>query len=492
MRKQIGVLAGIVTILSACGGGGGGNGGGNTSTTPPVTTPTPPPPPPPTSTAGCSLTERQNWAADQLDEFYLFPELLPKNPNPAGYATVQDYIDFLTSKARTQHKDRGFTYLTSIEEEDAYYNSGTNAGFGMRLGFTPNNELLIIEAFEGAPALAAGIDRGTQILAIGTSESNLRDVDDIIASSDSGIYDALGPSDPGVSRVFRIRSANGAESIVTVAKTEFELKPVSTRYGAKVINDGGQKVGYVNLRTFIGPAETPLKNAFAKFRKQGITKVVVDLRYNGGGLVSVSELFGNLLGGSRSTSDVFSYTTFRPSLASNNDTTYFDPNDQSIGPMKIAFIGTGGTASASELLMNGFIPYLGADNALIGTNTFGKPVGQIARDRPQCDDRLRVVAFRTENADHQGDYYNGLATVMKTTCVAPDDVSFQLGDPREASTRQALDFLAGRGTCTPIAATASGSGLRTQGMTREMALDQVELMTPPDASTAQRETPGLF
>ena len=492
MRKELGALLGIVTILSSCGGSGTTSGGNTSSAPPPTTAPTPPPPPPPTGTAGCSLTERQNWAAEQLDQYYLFPDLLPANPNPSGYATVQDYIDYLTSKARAQNMDRHFTYLTSIEEENAYYDSGANAGFGIRLGFTRNNEVLVIESFENAPGLAAGLDRGTQILAIGTSSSNLRTVADIIASSGlNGVYDALGPGDPGVTRVLRIRNASG-DSTVSLTKTEFELAAVSPRYGAKVINDGGTKVGYVNLRTFIGPANASLDKAFANFRSKGITKVVVDLRYNGGGLVSVSEHFGNLLGGNRSTSDVFSYTTFRPSLAENNETTYFQPTAQSISPMKIAFIGSGGTASASELLMNAFIPYLGVNNALIGSNTYGKPVGQIALDRPQCDDRLRAIAFRTENANHQGDYYNGLATRMKTTCAAADDVSYQLGDPRESSTRQALDFLAGRGTCTPIAVTTSGSGTSTQGTTQQKALNQVKPMIPRDASTPQRETPGLF
>jgi hypothetical protein len=61
-------------------------------------------------------------------------------------------------------------------------------------------------------------------------------------------------------------------------------------------------------------------------------------------------------------------------------------------------------------VINAFIPYFRANAALIGTNTFGKPVGQIGLDRAACDDRLRVVAFRTENAERQGDYFDGLAS----------------------------------------------------------------------------------
>ncbi|MGM3125391.1 hypothetical protein, partial [Bacillus cereus group sp. BC257] len=84
-----------------------------------------------------------------------------------------------------------------------------------------------------------------------------------------------------------------------------------------------------------------------------------------GGLVSTAELMGDLLGGNRSTSDIFSITRFRTSKASNNETRRFAAQSQSVSPVKIAFITTGATASASELVMNSFIPYLGVNAALI-------------------------------------------------------------------------------------------------------------------------------
>src|SRR3546814_7400638 len=90
------------------------------------------------------------------------------------------------------------------------------------------------------------------------------------------------------------------------------------------------------------------------------------------------------------------------------------------------------------------IPYLGTNMALVGTNTFGKPVGQFAFDLAACDDRLRLVAFKTENADHQGEYFTGMASVFPNTCRADDDIFVQLGEPDEASMATALDFLAGR------------------------------------------------
>ncbi|HEX9953738.1 MAG TPA: S41 family peptidase [Allosphingosinicella sp.] len=484
---RVGTALAVLAMLSSCGGGGGGGntggggGGGGTGATPP--------PPPPATTAGCSLRERQDWAAAQLNEWYLFPETLPTNLNPNNYSTVDAYIDALTANARAQGRDRFFTYLTSIAEENAYYSSGSSAGFGFRLSYdTGAGRVFVAETFEGTTALAAGIDRGTEIVAIGTSTSNLQTVSSLMAAGGpQSVVNALGPNNVGLARVLRVRDVGSATTRdVTISKTDYTLDPVSSRYGAKILDDGGKKVGYLNLRTFINTADPALRNAFASFKAAGVTQLIVDLRYNGGGLVSISELLGDLMGANRSTSDVFSYTTFRASKAQNNETDRFSPLPQSIAPMKVAFIGTGGTASASELVINSFIPYLGNNMALIGSNTYGKPVGQIALDRTACDDRLRVIAFATQNANKQGDYFQGLAKTVPQSCQAADDISRPLGDPGEASVARALDFLAGR-ACTPI--TASAGGITAQSVKENVG---GELLSPERPNTAQRETPGSF
>jgi C-terminal processing protease CtpA/Prc len=478
MKKRS--LNSIILILaagvSACGGGGGSDSSGGTITVPPVNVT------PPNST--CSLLNRQNFAGSVLNEWYLFPETLPTSLSPAAYTTVDDYIDALTATARGQGRDRYFTYITSIQEENAYFSSGATAGLGVRLSYQ-GARLFISEAYEGAPALAAGIDRGTEIVGVGTDSSNIRSVADIIAAQGSaGVSSALGPNTVGTSRVLRITDATGTRN-VTVAKAEYDVRPLSTRYGVKIIdNGGGQRVGYINMRTFISTANDQLRTAFSDFRAQGITNFVIDFRYNGGGLVSTAELMGDLLGGNRTNNDIFAVTRFRASKSSQNQTRRFSPQSQSVSPVKIAFISTRATASASELVAAGLAPYLGTNAALIGSNSYGKPVGQIAVDLSACDDRIRVVAFAMENAAGQADYYSGLAGTLRTTCAAADDITRPLGDPQEASLRAALDFVAGR-SCTPIALTQSAQSTAARNELRA-------LPAPRDASTAQREIPGLF
>lgn len=487
MRQATASLVALSMILAGCGGGGGGGGGSSGGT---VVLPTPTPTPTPAPTTSCSLAQRQAWALSVLQEWYLFPTDLNTSVNPASHTNIDSYVDALVAPARAASKDRFFTYVTSIQEENAFLASGSSAGFGFRLGYdTAARRTIVIEAFENAPALTAGIDRGDEILAIGTDATNLRLVSDIIAAEGTrGVTDALGPNTVGVTRVLRMTGPTGTRN-VQVAKADFNLLPVSTRYGTRILTDGAKQIGYINLRTFISSANQPLRDAFLSFRNAGITEFIIDVRYNGGGLVSTAELIGDLLGRNRASNEVWSRTTFRPEKASNNDTHFFQPTANSVAPVKIAFIATGSSASASEMIMNSAIPYLGANVALIGTNTFGKPVGQVAIDRSVCDDRMRVVAFATGNASGQSDYYTGMASKMPRTCRAADDIFTPLGNANEASIRTAIDFLAGR-PCNSISAV------------RDSAIASAEpgafmsgrvLLLQPDAPTApQREVPGLF
>jgi C-terminal processing protease CtpA/Prc len=470
----------LACALVACGGGG--------SSTPPVAggpTPTPTPP-----TSGCSLRAQQDFADSVLNEWYLFPSLLAA-ANPASFTNLQAYLDARVAPARAQNRDRGFTFATSIAEENALINSGSSAGFGIRLFYdTAARRVFVTEAFEGANGLAAGLDRGSEITAIGTSAANLQTVSSLMASGGpQAVVDALGPATAGTTRVLRFVQPGGATIERSITKTDFALDPLSDRYGAVVLNDGGKRVGYLNLRTFIiADASNQLRAAFGQFRAQGVTEVIIDLRYNGGGLVEVAEVMGDLLGSGR-TGQVFSRTVLRTSKAAENTTRTFRNEANAIAPTRIAFITTDASASASELVANSMIPYLGTNMALVGGNTFGKPVGQFGFDLAACDLRVRAVAFQTVNANGQGEYFTGLASVAPNTCRAGDDITRPLGDPGEASIRTALDFLAGR-SCTPIAGDAKGD--TAQRARSGLDLPERAPLMSDRPRAGQFEIPGLF
>lgn len=481
----------LACALIGCGGGG--------SSAPPISggaSPTPTPTPTPTTSA-CSLRAQQDFADSVLNEWYLFPDLLA-NANPASFSALQDYLDARVAPARAQNRDRFFTFATSIAEENALINSGASAGFGIRLFYdTSNNRVFVTEAFEAGNGFAAGLDRGSEITAIGTSTANLQSVATLMASGGpQAVVNALGPSTAGTARILRFVQPGGATIERSITKTEFALDPISNRYGTQVLDDGGKRVGYLNLRTFIiADAATQLRQAFGQFAAQGVTELIIDLRYNGGGLIDVADTMGDLMGSGR-VGQVWSRTVLRPSKAAENETRLFQSEANAIAPTRIAFITTNASASASELVVNAMIPYLGDNMALIGGNTFGKPVGQFGFDLETCDLRVRAVTLQTVNANDEGEYFSGLAGVVPNTCRAPDDISRPLGDPREASISVALDFLAGR-SCTAIGQsgtgdTASSGANASQRSTSMIDLPETEALRPTRPSPAQIDIPGLF
>ena len=477
----------LALSLAACGGGG-------SSSAPPTSggggTPTPPP-----MSGACSLRAQQDFANSVLNDWYLFPNLLAA-ADPANFNSVQSFLDARVAPARAQGRDQGFTFATSIAQENALISSGSSAGFGIRLSFdNAAGRVFVVEAYEGANGLAAGLDRGSEITAIGTSSANLQSVASLMASGGAqAVVNALGPSTAGTARVLRFVQPSGATVESNIVKTDFSLDPVSDRYGALILNDGGRRVGYLNLRTFIvSDAAAQLRQAYGQFAAQGVTELVIDLRYNGGGLVSVAETMGDLMGQGR-TGQVFSRTVFRQSQSSQNTTRTFRSEGNAIAPTRIAFITTNASASASELVINAMLPYLGNNVALIGADTSGKPVGQFGFDLAACDLRVRAVTFQTLNAAGNGDYFFGLGPFVPNTCRAGDDVTRPFGDPREASTAVALDFLAGR-SCTAFGASASaGTAGSDAGQNARAGLDlpQRELLQPDRPNAAQYEIPGLF
>jgi hypothetical protein len=128
-------------------------------------------------------------------------------------------------------------------------------------------------------------------------------------------------------------------------------------------------------------------------------------------------------------------------------------------PLRIAFITTGGTASASELVINSLAPHI--EVVIIGEDTLGKAVGQYAFDQSQvpewasCDTRLRLIAFQIVNGEGNGGYYNGLVSSGGFTfCPAKDDLTRNFGDPEESSLNAALGWL-NNGFCSANTATTS-------------------------------------
>lgn len=438
----------------------------------------------------CTPEVEKRAVAGLLYDWYLYPELLPPSVDPSQFASTAALMDAMTAEARAQDKDRGWSYVTTASANRALFDEGTAVGFGLGLlerTIESVPRIFVKEVYAGSAAAGAGFRRGDEILRIGETAEAL------VAVTPQNLASLLGPPTAGVTRVFEVvRRGETARSVTPPAtKGTFLLDPVpvvgaGTRW--KLLpREGKPPVGYVALRTFIRPAEAPLVEAFRAFRAAGATDVVVDLRYNGGGLVDTGELLANLLGGGL-LGQVMSTIEFNPAHHALDQTMPFLPHAEAVTPTNVVFITTDGSASASELVPNALEPH--RQVALVGGRTHGKPVGQSGFRVQGCDAVVFVVAFRLENSQGDGAYFGGLpdpATWQQDDfCEAPDDLAHDLGDPAEASLARALAWLAaGPGTC-PVAAPSAKLGLSVAAAAPD------RYPAPEEPTLAQRHVTGLF
>lgn len=401
MRKILYLLAVMTLTLSACSGSGSGGGG------------------PVAGTAACTNDAQKQFVLDAMRDVYFWYELLPANVDLTQYASPEELLAYLIS---FQPLD-SFSFITSESADSQFFGEGKFEGFGFSSRFEAADDLRFTRVFALSPAAQAGFARGQRIL-----ELNGRTIAEIQANEGINAVFDLSPLE------FRIRKLDDSEFIITVSHDIVTIDPLPQW---RVIDMGGVPVGYLEFSTFVSTADPVFNSIFAEFNAAGVTDVIVDLRYNGGGLVSTAELLGDYLGG-LAQGLIFSRTLFNDKNTSLNETDFFAGLANSVSLSRLVVIATSGTASASELVINSMEPY--AEVTIVGDTTFGKPVGQVGI--LFCDKILRATAFETVNALDQGDYFGGLPV----DCPAADDLTESVGVDTDPNLVTALTFL-GTGAC---------------------------------------------
>ncbi len=217
---------------------------------------------------------------------------------------------------------------------------------------------------------------------------------------------------------------------------------IPTVSATAIYNVGGLRVGYIFFRNFVTPSIEALNAAFDQLLAEGATDLVLDLRYNGGGFVSVAQHLGSLIGGRNTSGKVLIRFKHNDKNTARDDSVLFEDKPNALEVPQLVVITTGGSASASELIINGLRPFMNV--TVVGSRTFGKPVGQYNFDF--CVKVLFPVSFVGENAAGEADYFDGIPA----DCAAPDDFDHAIADPNEASLAEALSFLR-TGSCSATA-----------------------------------------
>ena len=433
MRRMITIL--ITVLLAACSSGDDG------------------------AVAECSIEGQKQFVLDSMREWYFWNDLLPAAVDTSQFATPGDLLEFLKTFSPIGSDglpvDTSFSFITTAAADDARFSQGEFEGYGIVLRYIAADRIQLAKVFANGPAGAGGLERGHEILSL-----NGRTIADIVAAE--GVSALLETSPV----TFEMRRLDGSEFEVSVTRGTVTIDPVPQR---RIIDaGGGRNIGYLELASFILPAEPAMEAVFDEFNEAGVNDVIIDLRYNGGGLVSTSNLLGDYLGGEVAENLIFSKTLFNANRSAENDSIeFFGRLMNSMSLSRLVAITASGTASASELVINGMEPHV--ETVLVGSDTFGKPVGQVGLEF--CGDLLRVVAFETVNADDVGRYFDGLPV----DCAAGDDLSIPVGAVNDPNLIAAETYLA-TGACPVVEGPPQAQAARIGG---SEALPQVDRRGPP-------------
>ncbi len=373
--------------------------------------------------AACSNEDVNLWILDKLWDMYLWYDHLADD---IDFRVELEPGDFLGA-VKYKESDH-FSYLSKKEDHDDYY-GGRYYGFGFSFRKFPDYVVYVTLVIPGSNAETAGMRRGQRIIAI--------DGKTVQEIEDNNLWSTVTsrPEDKKDIPLEYVVEEEGEEKTLTLYAGDVTAPSI---YKTDILDDDDRKVGYLMLKSFINSTNGELDTAFTAFKAAGVTDLVVDLRYNGGGWLDGSEHLASLITGGELKDELFTRLTYNKKHQDYNSDYHFKDFAQSLGLQKVVFIATGGTASASEVVINGLKPYV--EVAIVGGKTYGKPVGM--NPMSYCDYTLVPITFKLANADGYGDYFTG----MPADCEADDDVTHDFGDARETSLAAALSYLRD-GTC---------------------------------------------
>ena len=374
------LLLSVSLLLVACG-------GGDSSSLP---------------TTQAFTTNEKSFVNDLFHTEYLwFDEVVDVDYN--SYETPQSLIDALRVT-----QDKWSFSMTESEYEDMV--NQTTAGFGF--GYTADFTLYLVRI--NAPAWGK-LQRGDRLLEVNgeaVSQENISQASENL----------------NVTSTFTVLR-NGSEVSVALAPSEYSFNVTA----GEVLSGN---VGYLRYDAFTSTSVAEFETQFTAFKAAGITDLVVDLRYNGGGSVDVASIllsnFTNRYPGERQV-----YLDWNVNYQSKNSSYYFDEVESNdLDMSRVIFLVTQNSASASEMVISALQPYLGATNVVtIGDVTHGKPVGM--NGRSYGSNYYFLINFIVRNDDGVDSPLTGI----ETTCDAEDDLTHLRGDPEETMLKTALHYI---------------------------------------------------
>lgn len=389
-----------------------------------------PTPAPAVSNAPSAEYKLKDTTVQDARDFYLWYNQIPSTFDPqtyadpdkimtairsysieTGYTAPVDRWSFAMKKTDWDNLSRGSVQETAAGESD----------LGLNVFFRVEGDLRVRNVEPQSPAGKAGVHRGWRITKINGSTN-------ITTGNSTTIINAVYES---TATTFTFLKPDGSSVDLSLNASSYTSHPVVLD---SVYTVGSKKAGYLVFNSFLGDTAqiySDFSRVFSRFSREAVNEVIVDLRYNGGGYVTVQEQLANYLINSAYNGQVMMSEKYNDKHSDYNNTSRFNKRG-SVNVKRIFFIVSSNTASASELLINNLKPYM--DVRLVGpSKTTGKPVGFFPI--PAGEWYVFPVSFRSVNKNGEGNYFNGFSV----TTSAADGIDKDWGDKNEAALASILN-----------------------------------------------------
>ncbi|MGM1056665.1 MAG: S41 family peptidase [Bacteroidota bacterium] len=406
----------------------------------------------------------ENFIYRGLNEFYLYKADIPELADSyfASQADKNDFLDnFETPKDLFDNglkasQDR-FSRLIAdyIQLENMLGGISTTPGMDYGLSVYPNDNSKVLGyvryVLPNTSAAENGVERGMVFNRINGEHLTLNNYRDLVASPNLTI---------GLARIENEGNVVDLDQTISLTQAEYTENPV---YIAKTLDVDGEKVGYLMYNSFTRDFDSELNAAFAEFKNEAITNLVLDLRYNGGGSIETATDLASMITGqlegkvfakqqwNEKYQKLFEENNPQRLLNLFNNKIWNGENINSLNLNKVYVIATGSSASASELVINGLKAHI--DVVHVGTTTVGKFQGSIPiYDAPNFDREssslntthtyaMLPLVLTLVNANGIGDYTSGLPPDVRVIEYVNEFAP--LGDLSEPLLSAALDHISG-------------------------------------------------
>ena len=390
-------------------------------------------------TNDCSVPAINSWVDRNMRDYYLYSDQVPV-VDPGVFESPEALISALRFETLDPYSS-----VRNAQTQLEFAEQGVTRAFGYSVIRDNDGLPRISLVYRNGPFGRAGITRGDIIVSI-----NGELWDDL---TNERYFELIGTSENPLSTTWVFIDGDTGETKSIVAQLE-EFQ-INTVLHAQLIThpEYSGNIGYLVFRSFIEPSADELTSAFAFFKENGVTDLILDLRYNGGGRISIAQQLAGAIAGPATDDQLLVNYRYNDKYTAQNFSQSFASEANALGLTRLVAITSGATASASELVINGLKPYI--DVTTVGSRTEGKSF--ISAANVYCGKSLNAMEAQGVNA-------NGVSVAGGITadCFAADDVTRDFGVSNgviEGMLRPAADYLV-FGTCEAAPLTKQATFLK--------------------------------